>query len=259
MLKIFQIVGRRIINFIQEFGEILILLFNIFKYLPRIIKDRWLIIEQMGIVGYDSLPLIVLIGSFTGAIAALEATSIFAKFNLLNMAKGYIGASIATAVLTELTPVLTALIIAGRVGGAMAAQIGTMKVSEQIDALDMMAIDKDRFLAMPRVLATLFMMPILAIFSAFVALAGAFIVTEVKFGLTFYDFFDSIVRYFSMWEVIMCLLKSFFFGGAASLISTHVGFKTEGGAEGVGKSTVRAFTISAATILIIDALFGYFF
>lgn len=258
-MKIFQIIGRKVINFIEEIGEIVILLLNILKYLPRVIKDRWLIIEQMAIVGSDSLPLVVLIGSFTGAIAAIEATSIFDKFNLLNMAKGYIGASIATAVFTELTPVLTALIIAGRVGGAMAAQIGTMKVSEQIDALDMLAIDKDRFLAMPRFLAALFMMPILAIFSAGVALAGAFLITNIKFDLSYYEFFNSITRYFSMSEVILCLFKTFVFGGVAVLISTHVGFGTEGGAEGVGKSTVRAFTISASVILIIDALFGYIF
>jgi phospholipid/cholesterol/gamma-HCH transport system permease protein len=259
MQDFFEIVGKKVINFVGELGEIVLLLLNIIKYLPRVIKDRWLIIEQMGIVGSDSLPLVILIGSFTGAIAALEATSIFAKFNLLNMAKGYIGASIATAVFTELTPVLTALIIAGRVGGAMAAQIGTMKVSEQIDALDMMAIDKIRFLAMPRVVATLFMMPVLAVFSAVVALAGAFIITDAKFGLTYYEFFDSIIRYFSMAEVNMCLLKSFVFGGVAALISCHVGFRTQGGAEGVGKSTVRAFTISAAAILIIDALMGGIF
>ena len=259
MLKIFEIIGRKIINFVKEMGEITLLFINVFRYFPRVIKDRRLIIEQMGIVGSDSLPLVILIGSFTGAIAALQATSIFAKFNMLNMAKSFVGASIATAVLTELTPVLTALIIAGRVGGAMAAQIGTMKVSEQIDALDLMAIDKNRFLAMPRVLATFLMMPVLAVFSATVALLGAFIITEIKFGLSYQEFFGSIVTYFKMSEVVACMIKSFIFGGIAALISCHVGFRTEGGAEGVGKSTVRAFTISAATILIIDALFGGIF
>ena len=213
----------------------------------------------MAIVGADSLPLVLLIGSFTGAIAAIQATSLFTKFNILTLAQGFIGSSIATVVFTELTPVLTALVIAGRVGGAMAAQLGTMTVSEQIDALDMMAIDKNRYLSMPRVFAALVMMLILAVFSSVVALIGGFIITHIKYDFSFYSFFDSAVRYFKISEVIICLLKSFIFGGITALIGCHVGFRTTGGAEGVGNSTVRAYTISAATILIIDAIFGAIF
>lgn len=257
MLTFFAKTGSKVINFFAEFGRIAILLKNIVRYLPRVIKDRRLVLEQMEIVGADSLPLVILIGSFTGAIAALQATLLFEKFNLINITKPFMGASIATAVFTELTPVLTALVIAGRVGGAMAAQIGTMKVSEQIDALDMMAIDKDRFLAMPRVFATLFMMPILAVFSNVVALIGAYILISIKFGFTAQSFFDSVQTYFNMKEIVIGITKSFVFGGVTSLIGCYVGFATEGGAEGVGKSTVRAFTLSASAILIIDAIFGY--
>jgi phospholipid/cholesterol/gamma-HCH transport system permease protein len=249
--------GRKVINFAGEFGKITILLANVFRYLPRIIKDRKIVIEQMSIIGADSLPLVILIGSFTGAIAALEATLLFAKFNLIGITRPFLGASIATAVFTELTPVLTALVIAGRVGGAIAAQIGTMKVSEQIDALEIMAIDKDRYLAMPRVISALVMMPILVVFSNVVALIGAFILTHVKFDFTSYEFFISIQQYFSMKEVVISLSKSMIFGGLTALIGCHVGFMTTGGAEGVGNSTVRAFTISAAVILIVDAIFGY--
>lgn len=249
--------GRKVINFLAEFGKITILLLNVFRYFPRIIKDRKLVIEQMSLIGADSLPLVILIGSFTGAIAALEATLLFSKFNLLGITRPYLGASIATAVFTELTPVLTALVIAGRVGGAIAAQIGTMKVSEQIDALEIMAIDKDRYLAMPRVFGALVMMPILAVFSNLVALLGALILVEFKFGFSAYEFFTSIQAYFSNKEIIISLSKSLIFGGITALIGCHVGFMTEGGAEGVGSSTVRAFTLSAAAILIIDAIFGY--
>jgi phospholipid/cholesterol/gamma-HCH transport system permease protein len=257
MLSLFAKTGSKVINFFAEFGRISLLLMNIIRYLPRIIKDRRIVLEQMEIVGADSLPLVILIGSFTGAIAALQATLLFEKFNLITITRPFMGASIATAVFTELTPVLTALVIAGRVGGAMAAQIGTMKVSEQIDALDMMAIDKDRFLAMPRVFATLFMMPVLAVFSNIVALIGAYILTSVKFGFTAYTFFDSVQTYFNASEIVIGISKSFVFGGVTALIGCYVGFSTFGGAEGVGKSTVRAFTLSASAILIIDAIFGY--
>lgn len=249
--------GKLIISFIRELGQITILMINIIKYLPRMIKDRTLLLQQMSIVGSDSLPLVVLIGSFTGAIAALQATNLFDKFNLIGIATPFLGSSIATVVFTELTPVLTAIVIAGRVGGAMAAQLGTMKVTEQIDALEMMAIDRNRYLAMPRVMAALIMMPILAVFSNVVAIMGGFILTAAKFDFSAFTFFDSIRVYFIAYDVFIGLFKSLVFGGVTALIGVHVGFTTTGGAEGVGKSTVRAFTMSAAIILILDALFGY--
>lgn len=257
--RFFQLIGRKVLGFVQEFGSIVLLFFSVIRYIPRIIKDWRLVVYQMSIVGSDSLPLVTLIGSFTGAIAALQATSLFTKFNLLELSKPYIGSSIATVVFTELTPVLTALVIAGRVGGAMAAQIGAMKISEQIDALEMMAIDKDRFLAMPRVVAAFFMMPLLAIFSNLVALLGGLLLTIIKYDFTSYLFFDSIQRFFRAQEVYIGLVKSMVFGGVTALIACYVGFRTTGGAEGVGNSTVRAYTISAASILIIDALFGLIF
>lgn len=246
-----------IINFVTEIGQITLLMKNIIKYIPRIAKDRVLVLQQMSIVGSDSLPLVILIGSFTGAIAALQATNLFDKFNLIGIATPFLGSSIATVVFTELSPVLTAIVIAGRVGGGMAAQLGTMKVTEQIDALEMMAIDRNRYLAMPRVIAALVMMPILAVFSNVVAIIGGFILTAAKFDFSAYTFFDSIRVYFMASDVFIGLFKSLVFGGVTALIGVHVGFTTTGGAEGVGKSTVRAFTMSAATILILDALFGY--
>jgi len=249
--------GRLIINFVREIGQITMLLINIIKYIPRIAKDRVLVLQQMSIVGSDSLPLVLLIGSFTGAIAALQATNLFDKFNLIGIATPFLGSSIATVVFTELSPVLTAIVIAGRVGGGMAAQLGTMKVTEQIDALEMMAIDRNRYLAMPRVIAALVMMPILAVFSNVVAILGGFILTAAKFNFSAFTFFDSIRVFFLASDVFIGLFKSLVFGGVTALIGVHVGFTTTGGAEGVGKSTVRAFTMSAATILILDALFGY--
>lgn len=258
-MKIFQIIGSYLIKFVAGIGGIIILLGGIVSYLPRLYKDRKLILEQMSITGTDSLPLVVLIGSFTGAIAALQATNLFDKFNLIGIATPFLGSSIATVVFTELTPVLTALVIAGRVGGGIAAQIGTMSVTEQLDALEMMTIDKVRFLAMPRVIAALVMMPVLAVFSNIVALVGGFLLTNIKFGFSSDVFFRSVIMFFSEYEVAIGLFKSLTFGGVTALIGVYVGFNTFGGAEGVGKATVQSFTLSAASILILDALFGYVF
>jgi len=255
-MNISQFIGKKIMNFLGEVKEIIVLLIQIITFIPKIPQNRSLVIEQMEIVGSSSLPLVILIGTFTGAIAGIEATSLFEKFNLLQIAKPFIGASIATAVFTELTPVLLALVIAGRVGASMTAQLGTMNVTEQIDALDMMAIDKNRFLAMPRVIAAISMMPVLAVFSNIVALVGAFLLVYLKFNFPLDSFMTSIINFFSLKEIVICLTKAFIFGGLTSLIGVHVGFKTVGGAEGVGKSTVRAYTLSAAAILIFDAILG---
>ena len=255
----FSYIGKKIIRVISQIGSFFLTAFKIFSYFPSAFKNRKLIIEQMSIIGADSLPLVLLIGSFTGAIAAIQATALFDKFGLMDLAKPFLGASIATAVFQELTPVLTALVIAGRVGGSMAAQIGTMVVTEQVDALELMAIDKHRFLGMPRVLASLLMMPLLAIFSSVIALLGACVMVMAKFDITSAFYFDSIRSFFQFSEFAVCLGKSALFGSTTAIVGVYIGFSTENGAEGVGHSTVRAFTISASLILILDAVWGYLF
>jgi len=257
MNNIFGKIGRAVIEIISHIGSFFSTSYKIIGYFFSAFRNRKLVLEQMAIIGADSLPLVLLVGAFTGAIAALQATTLFDKFGLMDLAKPFLGGSIATAVLQELTPVLTALVIAGRVGGSMAAQIGTMVVTEQVDALEMMAIDKHRFLGMPRVLAAFIMMPILAVFSSFVALLGAYVMVMMKFDITSAYYFDSIINFFNISELIVCLSKSALFGITTALVGVYVGFSTVGGAEGVGNSTVKAFTISAALILILDALWGY--
>ena len=255
--KFFALIGRLVLGFLAEFGRIIMLGWNVFRYVPKAISSHRLVTEQMALIGVNALPLVILIGAFTGAISALQATNLFVKFNLLELAKPFIGGSISTVVFTELSPVLTALVIAGRIGGAIAAQIGTMQVSEQIDALEMMAIDPARYLAMPRVLAATLMMPVLIIFAHVVAIAGAYALASLKFNLSDTDFFGSIRNYFRISEIVIGLVKALIFGGVTALIGCHVGFRTSGGAEGVGASAVRSFTLSSASILVIDALFGY--
>ena len=257
--KFFNYIGKKIIQAVSQIGGFFETTFKILGYFPSIFKNRKLIIEQMAIVGADSLPLVLLIGSFTGAIAALQATALFDKFGLMDLAKPFLGASIATAVFQELTPVLTALVIAGRVGGSMAAQIGTMVVTEQVDALELMAIDKNRFLGMPRVVAAFLMMPLLAVFSSTIALLGAYVMVMAKFDITSAFYFGSIKDFFKFSELIVCLGKSALFGLTTAIVGVYIGFSTINGAEGVGHSTVRAFTISASLILILDAIWGYLF
>lgn len=240
--------GKKIIDFFQEAGEISILFFRIIRAFKKIIKNRKQILYQMAHIGVDSLPLVIVIATFTGAVSAWQAA-----YQLKGLAPmSFIGAATSRAIITELGPVLTAIIIAGRVGASIAAELGSMKVTEQIDALEVMGISPIAYLAMPRFLASIIMMPILIIFANVIAIVGAYFISNYFLGVSSSVFFESVNRFFEMSDFMFGLLKGVFFGGMTSLLGCHIGFKTEGGAEGVGNSTIRSFVLSAASILIID-------
>lgn len=201
-------------------------------------------------IGVNSLPLVLIIAVFTGAVAAWQAA-----YQLKGIAPlSFLGGATSRAIITELGPVLTGIVIAGRVGASIAAELGTMKVTEQIDALETMGISPIRYLAMPRFLAAVFMLPILVIFANFIAVLGAYIVSNYFLNVSFAVFFNSVKSFFEMWDLIAGLIKTVFFGAVTSLLGCHIGFRTEGGAEGVGLATIRSFVISSALILILDYL-----
>ena len=139
-------------------------------------------------------------------------------------------------------------------GASIAAELGSMKVTEQIDALETMGISPVRYLAMPRFFAAIFMMPILIIFANAIAIGGAFFISNAFLGVSFNVYFDSVKRFFLFGDFIFGLAKGLAFGGVTALLGCHIGFKTEGGAEGVGLSTIRSFVLSSAMILILDYL-----
>jgi phospholipid/cholesterol/gamma-HCH transport system permease protein len=201
-------------------------------------------------IGVNSLPLVLIIAVFTGAVAAWQAA-----YQLKGIAPlSFLGAATSRAIITELGPVLTGIVIAGRVGASIAAELGTMKVTEQIDALETMGISPIRYLAMPRFLAAILMLPVLVIFANVIAVLGAYIVSNYFLNVSFAVFFNSVKRFFEMWDLFAGLIKTLFFGAVTSLMGCHIGFKTEGGAEGVGAATIRSFVLSSALILILDYL-----
>jgi phospholipid/cholesterol/gamma-HCH transport system permease protein len=249
-MNIFQKTGKTTLKFFEEFGQISNLFAGILKSFKSIPKSRKLILYQMEHIGVNSLPLVLIISVFTGAVAAWQAA-----YQLKGIAPlSFLGAATSRAIITELGPVLTGIVIAGRVGASIAAEIGTMKVTEQIDALETMAINPVRYLAMPRFLASILMMPILVIFANFIAVMGAYIVSNYFLGVSFAVFFQSVKRFFAFSDLIAGLIKTIFFGGVTALLGCHIGFRTESGAEGVGLSTIRSFVLSAALILILDYL-----
>lgn len=246
--KFFQTIGRRSLAFLEETGQIFLMLFGIIKSLKSLHHTRKEVMFQMQHIGVDSLPLVVIIATFTGAVAAWQAA-----YQLKGIAPlSLLGGTTSRAIITELGPVLTGIVIAGRVGASIAAELGTMKVTEQIDALEIMAIDPVRYLAMPRFLAAILMMPVLVIFANTIAVAGAYVVSDYFLQVPYGVFFGSVRQFFEFSDLTGGLIKTVVFGGVTSLLGCHIGFKTSGGAEGVGLSTIRSFVLSAALILILD-------
>jgi phospholipid/cholesterol/gamma-HCH transport system permease protein len=245
-----QKLGGKTLKFLEEFGQISNLFLGIVKSFRMIPRSRKIIFYQMEHIGVNSLPLVLIISVFTGAVAAWQAA-----YQLKGIAPlSFLGGATSRAIITELGPVLTGIVIAGRVGASIAAELGTMKVTEQIDALETMAISPVRYLAMPRFLAAILMMPVLVIFANTIAVFGAYVVSNMSLGVSFEVFFQSVKKFFVFSDLIAGLVKTIFFGGVTSLLGCHIGFKTQGGAEGVGLSTIRSFVMSAALILILDYL-----
>lgn len=203
----------------------------------------------MSRVGVDSLPLIVVTFAFAGMVIAVQLVDQFMRFG----AEGLIGGVIGLSICRELAPVMTALIVTGRVGASFAAEIGTMRVTEQIDALEVMGVDPVRYLVVPRFLACAFMLPVLTIFSDFVGIVGGYFVVMTRevnalvYKTSLSDLMDPI-------DVVGGLIKSAFFGGTIALVSCYAGMSASGGARGVGRMTTSAVVISNMLVLI----FNYF-
>jgi phospholipid/cholesterol/gamma-HCH transport system permease protein len=201
-------------------------------------------------LGINSAPLVLVVGAFTGAVSGWQGHYQLEGYLPFDL----IGPATFKAIVLELAPVLTALIIAGRVSASIAAELGTMKVTEQIDALESMAISSVRYLALPRIAAMTVMMPILVVQAIFIALLGAAFVLTTFLGLSNNQFWGLIPNFFYVYDIFSGLLKSFFFGLSSSMIGCYIGFRTTGGAEGVGESTILAFVWSCLSILILDFL-----
>jgi len=242
--------GRSAISFIRETGSVFILVGRAFRYSGQIWRMRGLIAEQMLEIGVRSLPLVIFVGIFAGAVASVQTAYQLKGYISYN----YLGAATSVAIFIELGPVLTALVAAGRIGASIAAELGTMKVTEQIDAMEALAIDPIRYLALPRILSGFIMIPLLTIVADFVGILGGYSVAYLNLNLPPEIFFGSVKEFFTIMNVMSGLIKAFVFGGTTAIIGCYVGFNTKGGAEGVGQATIRAFVISAALILLNDYL-----
>ena len=207
-------------------------------------------IRQMKRVGVESIPLTVIVAAFIGGVIAIQV-----RYQLFpGVQLSIIGLSVRLMQVLELGPLLTGLVLTGRVGARMTAEIGTMRVTEQIDALETLSYDPVAFLIVPRLLAAIVMLPCLVVLADATGLFSGYLVSVYVTGVTPQDFIAGVRLGFGTFQVVYSLLKATLFGAAIAFVCSYEGFITEAGAEGVGKSTAKAVVITSVTILILDTL-----
>ena len=248
MFQIFGRLGRDFIFWIGKLGDMSMLAYQSFGYTLTSPPRRSNIYKQMFAIGVLSLPVVLITGAFTGMVLAVQT---YYQFHKITMETA-VGIIVGLSMTNELGPVLTAVMVAGRVGAAMAAELGTMKVTEQIDALSTLAMDPVRYLIVPRVIACVALVPILTMFSIFVGIVGGWVVGVKMKGINPTFFIKNMMDFVKPSDLINGLVKSVVFSIIIAIVSCYEGFHAEGGAEGVGKATTQAVVSSAIVVLISD-------
>ncbi len=255
MRKILEALGERFLNLVRYSGGVAILLGQALFWVGVPPLRRRHIAEQMNFIGVNSLPITFLISLFTGMVLALQSAYQMQKIS----AEMYIASLVSLSMTRELGPVLTALIVAGRVGASITAELGTMKVTEQIDALDTLATNPVKYLVVPRFLALIIMLPILTIYSDIVGMVGGYIIGTFKLHISHDMYVKMTYDPLKFKDVGTGLIKSFFFAIIICVVACYEGMKTEGGAEGVGKATTSSVVTSFILIIAFDCFFTALF
>jgi phospholipid/cholesterol/gamma-HCH transport system permease protein len=250
MQRIFGELGFWSIQLVRQAGVMALLLLDVLKWMLRP-PYRWkLLFRQMEFVGVNSLFVVGLTALFTGMVLALQTYYAFRLFAAENL----VGATVALSMTRELGPVITALMVTGRAGSAMAAEIGTMRVTEQIDALLSMGVSPIQFLVVPRVLAGLIMVPLLTILSDAIGIAGGYLVGVRMLGINHGLYVNTMWEMLQPEDVYNGLIKAAVFGVILTLVGCSRGLLTTGGAQGVGRATTQAVVLSSVLILMSDYL-----
>ncbi len=218
---------------------------------PRYYIDT---VAQMDAIGVGSLSIVLLTGFFTGAILALQTYRTLQSFGEVDL----MGEAVAISLVRELGPVLTAIVVAGRNSSGIASEIGSMLVSEQIDALRALGTDPSRKLVTPRVYATLIMLPVLTILSDFIGLIGGYLVSSSVAKLTSAEYWTMAYQSLTLHDVAQGLVKPIIFGAIIALVGCYFGLNTEGGTQGVGRSTTQAVVVASVLIILVDFFIGRF-
>ncbi|MPZ19676.1 MAG: MlaE family lipid ABC transporter permease subunit [Luteitalea sp.] len=230
---------------LQEYVKLCVAVFRGSVTRPFYYRD---VVEQFDAIGVASLTVVLLTGLFTGAVLALQTGMTLDQFG----ARSVVGRLVSAAMVKELGPVLTALMVAGRVGSGIAAELGSMAVTDQISALRALGTDPIRKLAVPRILAGLFMVPVLTVVSAGIGMVGGWIIAVTQLRVASSVYWTAVVDGLYMEDLWMGMIKPFFLGFAIVSIGCHVGLRTSGGTQGVGRATTNAVVASQVAVLAIN-------
>ena len=241
--------GRRTTLAVAGFGRFGLFLADTARALPDVHTWTRMVAQQMRKIGVDSLPISLFIAAFTGIVLALLASYTFTGAVPLYL----VGTLVGKTLMLELGPVLTALALAGRVGATMAAELGTMRVTEQVDALETMAYDPYAYLVLPRVIAGVLMFPVIVAFAMATGLLFGWLAATNLLPLSTDQFVSGLMKFYANFDWQYGLIKSASFGFVITLIGCFLGFQARGGAEGVGSATTKTVVYSAAMILVLDA------
>ncbi len=247
-MNFFEYIGRTAIAFLEELGSLALFIVHTLSWLVRPPIFLRQLFKQMEFIGVRSSSVVLLTGMFTGMVSALQTHYGFKLFG----AEALVGSTTALGLLRELGPVLAALMVTARAGSAMTAEIGTMRVTEQIDALTVMAVNPYQYLIIPRILAGIIMMPMLTVIFDSIGIIGSYFVGVELLDIDKGIFMARIVEYVDYHDLFTGLIKAAFFGAILSIVGCYKGFNTTGGAEGVGKATTNSVVISSVSILIAD-------
>ncbi|WP_236870337.1 MlaE family ABC transporter permease [Candidatus Bandiella numerosa] len=245
-LKYVQTLGVITLNFLEGIGRLVIFLFDIlskFFMAPVYVKK---IFHQLVIIGFYSLSVIGLTAIFTGAVLALQTYTGFSRMH----AESSIASIIVISITRELGPVLAGLMLAGRVAGSVAAEIGAMKISEQVDALYTLNTDPIKFLIIPKIIAGTIVLPMLVLISDIIGIFGGYLIAIYKIGFEYHSYINSTIKFLEYQDVISGLIKAAVFGFIVTFIGCFYGFKTSGGASGVGISATQSVVTSSILILL---------
>lgn len=252
--------GRPFLNLfslIERFGLFVLFQMRLLALYPSVFKRPKIVLTQIDIIGLGCVGVVTLTALFTGMVEAIQLYSGFHQFGI----ESFIGYTIFLSITKELGPVFASLMLISRSISAMAAEIGTMKVSEQIDAIDILGVDSKEYLLVPRIIATIISVPLLVVWFDFVAISSAYLISTTALGINGVIYQDTVMRLGEFDDIMSGVIKAAIFGWIVSSIGSYIGYHTSGGARGVGESTIYAVVYSAVAIFIanyfISALFLY--
>ena len=239
---------RSVVRYLTETGEISRFAGRFFREVFKPPYEFRELLRQAYEIGWNSLPLVGLTGFIMGLVLTLQTRPTLVEFG----AESWMPSMVGIAIIREIGPVITALICAGRVGSSIGAELGSMKVTEQIDAMEVSGTNPFKYLVITRVVAATLMLPVLVIFADVIALFGSYLVENVKGAVSFELYFNQVFEFLQFGDLIPSITKSFFFGFAIGLIGCYKGYHSKKGTEGVGKAANTAVVVTSVLVFIID-------